>query len=291
MLKVKEINRLLDGTRVSEQEYLQEYNEVDGIKYEYVNGRLKSIGMSVKKVERNGIFFIKLFEAYFDNPQTVHGIVLNQFIFPTPGQQYHRNFRRPDICVIVNDSLQDNDSKTDRIDIAIELISLSTKSTDHQDKKTEYQARNVAYYFILDKIREDSKFYQLNNNHEYEEIPLLDNDIIELPQYKGLKFRLSDLFALKDIEILSNDPLYNYSFGYLRNVGRVEGRAEGRAEGRVEGRVEGLKVGEERGIQIGKNEGKTEEKQEIAKNLKSMGLSIEQIMKATELSKKNIENL
>ncbi len=282
MLELKEMNQLLDGKKVSEQEYLEIYNEVDGIKYEYVNGRLKSIGMSVKKVERNGVFLIKLFEAYFDNPKTIHGIVLNQFILPTKGQQFNRNFRRPDISVIINDDIDENDSKTDRIDIGIELISETTKTTDHGDKKTEYQAKNIIYYFIIDKFRENSRFYRLNNNQEYEDIPLIDDDILELP-YKGLKFRLSDLFALNEIDALSKDPLYEYSFGYLRNVGKAEGR------------FEGLKIGEERGLMIGEERGLKigEEKRniEIAKNLQSMGLTVEQIIKATGLSQEEIENL
>ncbi len=294
MLELREMTKLLDGKKVSEQEYLQIYKEVDGIKYEYENGRLKSIGMSVKKVERNGIFLIKLFESYFDNPQTIAGIVLNQFILPTEGQQYNRNFRRPDIAVIINDDIADNDSKTDRIDIGIELISEGTKTTDHGDKKTEYQTKRISYYFILDKFRKDSRFYRLNSNNEYEAMPLKEDDIIELP-YKGLKFRLSDLFSLKEIDALSKDPLYEYSFGYLRNKGKSEGKIEGIQIGKTEGiqigKTEGIQIGKTEGIQIGKTEGEKAKTLEIARNLKSMGLGMEQIIEATGLDSKELDRL
>ena len=53
--------------------------------------------------------------------------------------------------------------------------------------------------------------------------------------------------------------------------GRNEGRAEGRAEGRVEGRVE--------------------EKIAIARNLKSMGMSISDVSKATGLQEEEIKAL
>ena len=56
-----------------------------------------------------------------------------------------------------------------------------------------------------------------------------------------------------------------------REEGREEGRAEGREEGRVEGRKEGLR--------------------QTARNLKSMGLGITDIQKATGLSEEEIRDL
>ena len=53
--------------------------------------------------------------------------------------------------------------------------------------------------------------------------------------------------------------------------------------GREEGREEGIALGEERG--------KLEEKREIARNLLKIGLPIDQIVLATDLSKQEIESL
>ena len=64
--------------------------------------------------------------------------------------------------------------------------------------------------------------------------------------------------------------IYNDYFNSV-DTAKKEGRAEGRAEGLMEGR--------------------TEEKLEIAKNLKSMGLSSEHIMQATGLTIEEINNL
>ena len=55
--------------------------------------------------------------------------------------------------------------------------------------------------------------------------------------------------------------------------GRAEGRKEGRAEGRKEGLVEGLAKG----------------RAEVARNLLNMGMSVEDISKATGISKDEIE--
>ena len=54
-------------------------------------------------------------------------------------------------------------------------------------------------------------------------------------------------------------------------------------EGKIEGRIEGMAEG--------KAKGKAEEKREIAKKLKAIGISIEQIKQATGLSSEDIEQL
>ena len=63
------------------------------------------------------------------------------------------------------------------------------------------------------------------------------------------------------------------------DTAKMEGHAEGLEEGRAEGRAEGL----EEGVQ--------KKALEVAKNLKSMGLSIQDIQRVTGLSKDEIESL
>ena len=64
-----------------------------------------------------------------------------------------------------------------------------------------------------------------------------------------------------------------------KQEGLVEGRAEGRAEGLEEGRAEG------------RAEGEKKKALDVALNLKSMGLSVEMIVKATGLSVGEVEQL
>ena len=67
--------------------------------------------------------------------------------------------------------------------------------------------------------------------------------------------------------------------------GKAEGLAEGKAEGLAEGKAEGLAEGKAEGLA----EGKAEEKTATAKRLLSMGLSVENIAKATSLSVDQVE--
>ena len=63
----------------------------------------------------------------------------------------------------------------------------------------------------------------------------------------------------------------------LRDEAHAEGLAEGKAQGLAEGKAEGFA------------EGKAEEKTATAKRLLSMGLSVEDITKATSLSVEQVE--
>ena len=71
------------------------------------------------------------------------------------------------------------------------------------------------------------------------------------------------------------------------SVAREQGLAQGLAKGRSEGEAAGLKKGEA----VGLKKGATQEKREIAKNLKALNLTKEQIAAATGLSAAEIEKL
>ncbi len=270
MLKVKEINQsvedLLDGKEVSEEEYLDKYMEYPDADFEYVDGRLRRLSVSINDVVAMGEFLLKLFSLYFDNNSNYNKVLFLQQNYSTKMGKLKKNYRKPDYMV-VDRGYDPYDNKVYRAYIIIELVSRGAENLDKKDKKKEYELKGVEYYLIVDETVEKSKFYQINDKQEYEEITVKDSDIIDLLDYKNLTFRLSDLFGNRNAKALSEDPLYKDSFGYLRNIGRVEG------------------------IQIGKEKGTTEEKQQIAQNLKSMGLGIEEIMKATGLGNKDIENL
>ena len=66
---------------------------------------------------------------------------------------------------------------------------------------------------------------------------------------------------------------------------------EGREEGRKEGRKEGLKEGRKKGIEEGRKEGLKEGRADVARNLLSIEMPLEDIAKVTGLEIKDIEQL
>ena len=73
--------------------------------------------------------------------------------------------------------------------------------------------------------------------------------------------------------------------------GRAEGMAQGRAEGRAEGRAQGKAEGMAQGRAEGKAEGKAEGRVETARNLLQMGLELDKISQATQLSLDEIRTI
>ena len=73
--------------------------------------------------------------------------------------------------------------------------------------------------------------------------------------------------------------------------GRAEGHAKGLEEGLEQGHAKGLEEGLEQGHAKGLEEGRAEEKMEMAKNLKSLGVDVKTIMKASGLTEEQIERL
>ena len=80
---------------------------------------------------------------------------------------------------------------------------------------------------------------------------------------------------------------YNTEISVAREQGLAQGRSEGEAVGLKKGEAVGLKKGEA----VGFKKGATQEKREIAKNLKALNLTKEQIAAATGLSAAEIEKL
>ena len=73
--------------------------------------------------------------------------------------------------------------------------------------------------------------------------------------------------------------------------GMEKGMKEGMELGMAKGKQEGLAEGMEKGMEKGKAEGKHEANTETAQRLLAMGLSAEQVAKATQLPLEIIKNL
>ena len=75
------------------------------------------------------------------------------------------------------------------------------------------------------------------------------------------------------------------------DTAKREGIAEGKEIGMKEGMEKGLAEGMEKGMEKGRVEGKHEANTETAQRLLAMGLSAEQVSKATQLPLEIIKNL
>lgn len=72
---------------------------------------------------------------------------------------------------------------------------------------------------------------------------------------------------------------------------RMKGKAEGIAEGMAQGIAQGKAEGMAEGMAQGKAEGMAEGKEEIARNLKQMGMDVQTIVQATGFDQDFIDKL
>ena len=103
------------------------------------------------------------------------------------------------------------------------------------------------------------------------------------------------LFEMAELCNFTPDEYYNYQnsqkmiYDYENTIdfAKKQGRTEGLAEGLAEGLEKGLEKGREEGLAEGLERGRIE----IARNLLSMGLSVEQIVSATGLTEEQVRLL
>ena len=52
-------------------------------------------------------------------------------------------------------------------DIVIEVVSLKSQQRDYAEKYHEYEQAGVDEYWIIDPLKQEARFYHLNQNHAY----------------------------------------------------------------------------------------------------------------------------
>ncbi len=158
------------------------------------------------------------------------------------------------------------------------------KLTDIETKKIFYDKLTFIYLEMPKfnkqlhelKTRFDKWLYIIKNLNKLDKIP---NDLQEKIFEKIFKTAEIAKFTPKQVRS------YEDSLKYYRDLNNSLDTAheEGRVEGKIEGIIEGRKQGEVKG--------RNEEKLQIAKNALKMGLSVQDVMSLTSLSKKEIEKL
>ena len=87
----------------------------------------------------------------------------------------------------------------------------------------------------------------------------------------------------KVLEKMTTERDLRNQMAYARKEAIEEGLAEGREKGLAEGLAEGLEKGLAEGLERGLKEGSREKAMDIARNLKRMGMSVEDIVEAVGL--------
>jgi Uma2 family endonuclease len=111
-------------------------------------------------------YLYQLIDAFFELRPL--GTVIGQpFVMRLPA--FPRRRREPDLLVVLNTNPHEL-KKTymdGPADICIEIVSEDSVDRDHGDKFKEYEKGGVPEYWIIDPLRDESRFYRLNEAGRY----------------------------------------------------------------------------------------------------------------------------
>ena len=172
--------------------------------------------------------------------------------------------------------------RTEIMTVELKKLGRITEKMVEQMDKREVWALFMMYY------REDKKTGIIQRIIDMDEGIAAADQVIQ-------GFTVSQLEALAAIsrdkfEFDAREELWEMKQA-ARKEGHADGLAEGLAEGHVEGRAEGHADGLAEGLAEGLIEGQNKALKDTARKLKSMGISLEQIIEASGLSAGEIETL
>src|SRR5574341_2196965 len=181
--------QVIGPVRVSAEEYMEKYAHDF---YEWVDGELEP--MSPVTARQNALFryLLFLFQSYF--------------IVRPIGKVEHQPFvmrldainarREPDLMVVL-DSNPGELTDTAMIgpaDIVVEIVSPESVERDYGKKFLEYEKGGVKEYWLLDPLREDARFYRLNQQGLYKAISPDESGNYKSPVLPGLRVHVLTLW-------------------------------------------------------------------------------------------------
>ena len=189
--------------RITLKEFLT-YDDGTNTRYELVDGIL--VEMSLGTGKHSGVIrrLAKRFEAQAEQQGTdwiaIQGLVGIETDVPGENDQV----RIPDVTVMSEaqwNVMEDRPGSATIFQhepapiVVVEVISPSTKSTDLTDKRTEYAARRISEYWIINPKTGDVKVLQLKDGIYIEVGAFKDEDAIISPTFPELKLTAAIVLA------------------------------------------------------------------------------------------------
>ena len=131
--------------------------------------------------------------------------------------------------------------------------------------------------------------FVLRNMNTFERMPFMAKNAVfkklaEISDIRSLSKKEMDKYEYSLRVMRDSYATYQYAAKNGWKKGMAEGIAQGKAEGIAQGKAEGIAQGKAEGLAQGMEKGEREKALAIARNLKSFGMSLDQIAEATGLT-------
>lgn len=151
------------AVNVSLEDYMEHYAAEH---HEWVEGAVIKM-TPAERVHNDILYYLYLLlGAYFE--LRPFGTVIGQpFVMRLPA--FPKRRREPDLLVVLKTNPHElKDTYLDGpADICIEVVSEGSVERDHGDKFQEYEKGGVPEYWIADPLRDEGRFYRLNETGRY----------------------------------------------------------------------------------------------------------------------------
>jgi Uma2 family endonuclease len=177
------------ATNVTFEEYLQKY-AADF--HEFVKGTVIKMPPVHERHDQLTRYGAMLLESYFDR-RPIGKIRQGPFVMQISA---HNISREPDIQIILeaNYSHLQPTYMDGPADICIEVVSLESVKRDHGEKFEEYELGGVKEYWIIDPLRDETRFYRLNAEGRYIGIREDAQGYYQTPLLPGFKLHVPTLW-------------------------------------------------------------------------------------------------
>ena len=104
--------------------------------------------------------------------------------------------REPDLMFIANEHLHrlERTYVNGPADLAVEIVSPDSVIRDGRDKLAEYEQAGVREYWIIDELRDEARFFVLDELGKYQRAPVTVDGIYTSTVIPGLRLRISWLW-------------------------------------------------------------------------------------------------
>lgn len=181
---------------VSYEDFLEQFA---GESAEWVYGKVVRMSPVDEKHNDLSVFLILLFTNYLTYAKINGRVFHNPMVMRISEDALGRS---PDIQVV----LPDNPAKIEgsqicgAADLVIEIISPGSHRRDRVEKFSEYEKGGIKEYWIIDPVRKETLFYQLNEVGEY--------DHIYVPEGESYQSKVLDRLVI-EVDIFWRVPLPN----------------------------------------------------------------------------------
>ena len=154
-----------------------------------------SLAPNRRHQEISGFLVNKIYNYLYDRPCKAYNAPFDVRLPISNKKRKVDTVVQPDICVVCDLSLLDEQGCNGAPDLVIEILTPGNSIREMKDKFDLYEQSKITEYWIVDPEKESVIVYRLNKEKEYVgSRPYVTGDVLQPEVLEGLDIDLTELF-------------------------------------------------------------------------------------------------